>query len=276
MKYHDLSHFSNFSNWKDSISSRLQYFFSDSKIARLILFGSVLTLFWQSYLLYILHSSFKNWQLPQIQKVQVVSEEFSDFKLVNNVETKHIFGEVVKPGGSLENALKTNLPLTLKGIMAYSDPKRGEAIIQDANGKEKAYVIGDRLPADSGLVTLEYVFKNKVYIKNNDVLEYILYPVLELQSGSNSDTSSKMHFNSRTRIAGVNRSRDNRSTRPIRPIRLISSVSSITPPPMQIQPIQPSPSEINELAVSQPDYVDDIEDDSEEFNTKVNKFDKKK
>lgn len=192
MKYSDLS------QYKDLATSKLQYFFHNIKIAQIGLLATVSILALQLYLLFSLSLDAKNWQMPQISYSNI-NFNLSPHKKtleISDIKEKHLFGEVIRDNDSLDDALKSILPLTLKGVIASSDPKDGQAIIQDAAGKEDVYFIDDRIPVDSGLVTLEYVYKDKIYIKNNGVLEYILYPVLDLSSlqgndDANANTSSK-------------------------------------------------------------------------------------
>jgi len=196
MKYSDLS--STTERIKELVIIKLQYFFSDNKIARLIFILSIFLLLWQSYLLLNLFNSYKTWHLPESKPSANIEPAIkSQF---TNIASKHIFGEVAKSLGSLSDALKSNLPLTLKGVISYANnSKIGEVIIQDSEGKDKVYSIGDRLLLDSGFITLEYIFKDKIYIKNNGVLEYILYPVYDLKNSNNKPKVNRKTNNFTTR-----------------------------------------------------------------------------
>lgn len=171
---------------KELVTIKLQYFFSDSKIAQVILTIAVLLLVWQSYLLLHLYSGYKNWQLPQVQQIFNAKNDHTRTQSID-IASKHIFGEVIKSLDSLAEAIKSRLPITLKGVIADSqNPKAGQVIIQDNSGKQKVYGVGDRLSINSSKIILEYVFKEKIYLKNNGTLEYILYPIVDL---TNKNTS---------------------------------------------------------------------------------------
>ncbi len=221
MKYSDLS------QYKDLATSKLQYFFHDIKIAQIGLLATVSILVLQFYLLFSLSLNAKNWQMPQISYSNT-NLNFSPHRKtfeISDIKEKHLFGEVIRDNDSLDDALKSILPLTLKGVIASSDPKDGQAIIQDVTGKENVYFIDDRIPVDSGLVTLEYVYKDKIYIKNNGVLEYILYPVLDLSSlQGNEDANS----NSRIQRKYVNPLKLNKNGRKTRNFRQVTPNSPNT------------------------------------------------
>lgn len=188
---------------KEKVVIKLHYFLTDNKIAQIILSCTLIILLWQAYLFFSLYTSYKNWQLPDITSSLALDKtsNIPGFYHINNISDQHIFGKVTKAGGTLADALKSSLPLTLKGVIAGNNSKHGEAIIQDEKGKHNVYAIGDKIPVDSGSVTLEYVFKEKIYINNNGILEYILYPVMDLNSrsldkASNRTKNGRKEFNS--------------------------------------------------------------------------------
>ncbi len=182
MKYSEFLHNLDIERIKELVIIKLQYFFNDAKVAKIILFFSLALLLWQTCLIYSLYYNYKNWQLPDVEQIyRANSQSKPNNTLV--IVNKHIFGALARPGGSLADAVKTALPLVLKGVIANSaDSKLGQAIIQGGDGKQKVYAAGDQLKGVSGHVVLEYIYREKVYIKNNGRLEYILYPILDLST----------------------------------------------------------------------------------------------
>ncbi len=75
--------------------------------------------------------------------------------------------------GELENLEETRQNLTLKGIVAATDPDLSAAIIEDATNDEKTYQIGD--PVVSG-VSLHAVFPLRVVLNENGRLTNLVLP----------------------------------------------------------------------------------------------------
>lgn len=84
------------------------------------------------------------------------------------ISNLHVFGlpEAPKPVKTVvakpENAPKTRLNLTLKGVLAHSDPNNAFALIGQGSGPQKVYGVGDKLPGSAELLK---VFKDRVIIK---------------------------------------------------------------------------------------------------------------
>lgn len=168
----------------EKLQKKLSEFFSNSKVAKLFLVTLIAIIVWYIFLIAHLFYSYKYWQ-----DIKPIATEFDPNNSKYNFKSiafSHLFGVVNKPGASLADAIKSELPIKLKGVIANVNPKLGSAIILDPDGNEDTYNIGDALPINGREVTLEYVFTDKVYLKNNSVLEYIEYPKLEdkLKGGS--------------------------------------------------------------------------------------------
>lgn len=180
MQYQD------FSQIKEIIVNKTQQFFINAKIALAMLILSTILLLWQLYSiidLYLFSKSDAAASFLRFENINhvVLADEFTLLPKLN-IDQYHLFGVVAKSGGTMAQALKSSLPLILKGVMAYTNSKYGHAIIKDDSGKEKYYNIGDKISSNLGSVTLEYVFKDRVFIRNNGVLEYIPYPKLDLST----------------------------------------------------------------------------------------------
>lgn len=80
----------------------------------------------------------------------------------------HVFGQPsapkpVKPKPTEPgNAPKTRLNLTLKGVLAHSDPNSAFALIGQGSGEQKVYGVGDKLPGNAELLK---VFKDRVILE---------------------------------------------------------------------------------------------------------------
>jgi general secretion pathway protein C len=100
----------------------------------------------------------------------------------------HLFGNAnpaLDPRSAASNAPDTTLALTLHGVFAQDDPKTGRAIIGDANGPERAYVVGDELP---GGVLLDSVLPDRVMLSRGGVLEALRLP---REQGSATATAAR-------------------------------------------------------------------------------------
>ena len=74
----------------------------------------------------------------------------------------------------LADTPETQLKLTLKGVMAASDPARGQAVIADASRREEAvYRVGDAVP---GGATLAQIFADRVVLSRQGRFELLRLP----------------------------------------------------------------------------------------------------
>lgn len=164
--------------------TKIREFFIDTKIALVALVVSILLLLGAMGNLFNLYFNYVNW-IPLGELITNSASKEVTVSLnrkITAIHKKHLFGKTISPGSTLADALKTNLPLNLKGVMSNINPKKGSAIIAGPDGVEQSYVVGDKIAAGSTNVVLEYIFNYKVYITNKGVLEYIEYPILDLQS----------------------------------------------------------------------------------------------
>lgn len=189
MPNHDFSQVSDI--LLNKIQDHLRVFFNNEFSAKLV-FGLVIALCSLAlYLLINLALTFNSWDLPVATFPQnVESSEFDNII----IENKHLFGKITKPGATFDHAVKTRLPLTLKGLIIDNDPKAGTAIIAGPDNVEKSYHVGDKLPITDSLVILEYIFKDRVYIKNGDAIEYLLYPKHEFRNQPNGMMGGSNQF----------------------------------------------------------------------------------
>lgn len=79
----------------------------------------------------------------------------------------HVFGQPEAPKPIIipqkqENAPKTRLNLTLKGVLAHSDQNYAFALIGQGSGPQKVYGVGDKLPGNAELLE---VLKDRVIIE---------------------------------------------------------------------------------------------------------------
>jgi type II secretory pathway component PulC len=178
--------YQDFSQVSETLIIQIKKFFIDPNVAKTVLGLSTFVLMLCSYNLVSLYVSYKDWVAIDVNILhRVVLPEQN----LPTIGKKHLFGQVIRPGATLSDARKTMLPLKLKGIIYDLDPKLGAAIILGADGVEKSYHVGERLPIKGSNITLEYIFKDKVFIKNNDALEFIEYPKLELKNQPGSKNS---------------------------------------------------------------------------------------
>lgn len=168
--------------------SKLQYFFSDEKIAKVVLYS-----FYVLFIICIFQNANLLWKYSSWQPLKPISKDLTEVKSldVSDIAQKHIFGVSSKPGATLANARETKLPIQLKGVVAPQNPKLGSAILLVDN-KEQSYRVGDKIVIGSNKVILEYIFRDKVFINNNEILEYILYPKLEDRLKNPSDSQSPL------------------------------------------------------------------------------------
>ncbi|MFV2059787.1 MAG: type II secretion system protein GspC [Gammaproteobacteria bacterium] len=82
---------------------------------------------------------------------------------------------------ALINAPKSNLSLTLKGLLAADVQSEAIAIIADARGKEKSYKVGADLPGNAKLHT---IYDDRVILSRAGRLETLSLPVKTLSKGA--------------------------------------------------------------------------------------------
>ncbi len=177
---------------------KLQYFFSDEKIARVVLY-----LFYVLFVICIFLNVALFWKYAKWEPLVVTYIDTSEVKSleVSDIAQKHIFGVPSKAGATLASARETKLPIKLKGVVVPLNPKLGSAILLVDN-KEQSYKVGDIITVGGNKVTLEYVFKDKIFISNNDSLEYVLYPKLEDRLKNSADAPSPLFDESLIKFKG--------------------------------------------------------------------------
>lgn len=173
----------------DVLLPKLQYFFNDEKIAKFVLVLSYFFLVSIVYLNAALIWNYLNWKT-----LEPVSSEQSNIKSteVSTITQKHLFGVTSKPGATLANAKETKLAIKLKGVVVAQNPKLGSAMLSIDNAEEESYHVGDDIMVSGIKVTLEYIFREKVYINNDGSLEYVLYPKLEGKIGQPGESGSPL------------------------------------------------------------------------------------
>lgn len=101
----------------------------------------------------------------------------------------HLFGEQVREQQAApkpENLPETNLKLTLRGLIASSNPDEARAIVADPSGKENFYRIGDQLP---GNAELEEIHADRIVIERGGRFETLKLPKESLSSVITSTTA---------------------------------------------------------------------------------------
>jgi type II secretory pathway component PulC len=162
----------------ETVVSKANYLLDNTKFALCVLTAVSLTILGQIYLLTRLYINHNNWQLP-VTEYMVTSVALHK----RSVAEAHLFGLKKRAGSSLENAVKSDLPLTITAIIANPhNSKLGTVILKDDNGKEKLYSIGENISRNA---RLEHVYQDKIYLDNNGVLEYINYPKLDINTEFN-------------------------------------------------------------------------------------------
>lgn len=159
---------------------KLRHILADGKSAKTTLIVSSCILLYCFYLIFSLYTSVGALQLPVSDNVAGTTVmPKNDFALI---QKKHLFGITARPGATLADAIKSDLPIEIKGIISNVNPRVGTAILTGTDEEEKGYNIGDTIKVQGIEVSLEYIFDDKIYIKNNELLEFILYPRLSLDS----------------------------------------------------------------------------------------------
>lgn len=111
----------------------------------------------------------------QVQTNQVPDIDVAEVELFGSAATATDTQEV-----DTENLPETNLRLYLRGVMAAEGDFPGSALIEDANAKTEAYLVGDELP---GNAKLRSVHPNRVIIDRSGKLENLYFPELTESEG---------------------------------------------------------------------------------------------
>ena len=97
-----------------------------------------------------------------------------------DIAKRHLFGKVSAVAPKRKPVIqqpavmpKTKLNLTLSGVFAQEDERKGMAIIAERGRKEKNYVVGDSVP---GGAFLEAVYDDRVVLKRGGRLETLALP----------------------------------------------------------------------------------------------------
>lgn len=87
-----------------------------------------------------------------------------------------------------ENLPKTNLRLTLRGVLAADGDFPGSALIEDDKGNTEVYLVGNELP---GNATLRSVHAGRVILERTGKLENLYFPEDDNRTGMNLSTSQQ-------------------------------------------------------------------------------------
>jgi general secretion pathway protein C len=82
----------------------------------------------------------------------------------------HLFGNAPQQARALRNAPTTTLNMSLRGTLADADPKRGIAVIADAQGVERAWRAGEQIAVG---VALDEVHADRVVLLHDGVQEVL-------------------------------------------------------------------------------------------------------
>lgn len=164
----------------ETLQLKAQAFFSNEKIAKACFVVAIILFLWCSYIFVAMFVAHYTWKQPEPFTIakDIKQSPMDNVVIIN----KHLFGGIPKTGTSLADANKTSLDIKLKAIIADENSKLGSIIVADKDGIEKSYFVGDKIPTSENKVTLEHIFKDKIYFSSNDVLEYYEYPKLELKT----------------------------------------------------------------------------------------------
>jgi general secretion pathway protein C len=89
-----------------------------------------------------------------------------------SIVNAHLFGSAAA-ATSGKDAPATSMPLILAGVIADSDPGKGQAIIGENAAAGKRYAVGDALP---GGAHLHAVYGDRVLLERNSGLETLMLP----------------------------------------------------------------------------------------------------
>jgi general secretion pathway protein C len=101
----------------------------------------------------------------------------------------HLFGEVVQEVSAPKpvDLPETNLKLTLRGLIASTNPAEARAIVADPSGKENSYRIGDKLPGNAELTEIH---ADRIVIKRGGRYETLKLPKESLDMGASTAVQS--------------------------------------------------------------------------------------
>jgi len=97
----------------------------------------------------------------------------------------HLFGEVMREVSTPKpvDLPETNLKLTLRGLIASTNPAEARAIVADPSGKENSYRIGDKLPGNAELTEIH---ADRIVIKRGGRYETLKLPKESLDMGTST------------------------------------------------------------------------------------------
>lgn len=125
-----------------------------------------------------------------ISKPSMSSGSASASGLAQQIPKWHLFGEVRQEVAAPEpvDLPETNLKLTLRGLIASTDPDEARAIVADPSGKENFYRIGDKLP---GNAELDEIHVDRIVIKRRGRYETLKLPKESLDIASTPATPQR-------------------------------------------------------------------------------------
>lgn len=85
----------------------------------------------------------------------------------------HLFGAANPQARASQSAAATTLDLTLRGTLADADPKRGMAVIANAQGEERVWQVGEEVTPGA---TLDEVHADRVVLLHGGVREELRLP----------------------------------------------------------------------------------------------------
>lgn len=108
----------------------------------------------------------------QLSKLTSVSDTAG---LAQQIPQWHLFGVQVQEAVAPKSIdlPETNLKLTLRGLIASTEPDEARAIVADPSGKENFYKIGDKLP---GNAELSEIHADRIVIKRGGRFETLKLP----------------------------------------------------------------------------------------------------
>lgn len=111
-------------------------------------------------------------------------------KAISRLPEMHLFGRAQQQ--AIETPQQVDLPetqlrLTLRGLIASTEPSEARAIVADPSGKENFYKIGDRLP---GGAELTEIHPDRIVLKRGGRFETLRLPKELLSSDQFSQTEA--------------------------------------------------------------------------------------
>ena len=149
-------------------------------LAGFIIFLLGLYLIWQMYGFYSFLSKYS--QEPEfLVRAKNYSPTVPPRKNLPDLASYNLFGifkEKEKPTIKV-----SDLDVTVIGIFADTDPKKGTAVI-DSNGRSLLYIVGDKI---KGVAVIDKILPDKVVIDLDGSEEYIPYDDKNLQFSGNTN-----------------------------------------------------------------------------------------